>query len=204
MQRDVWRRSLAHVALALKEPEDFAAAWQFQTESYRAPTWIALALTAMAGTVGYGMTIGMGQGVWSIISKAVLLTVAAGAAWAISLPALYVLNSLAGSRLDASTTLLAALVTTSWGGLALLASVPIGWFFTVAVPDLPMIGRSLAERIVLGVNLLVFAGVGVAMSDVFSRVMRRVQGRHTQPIWFLALVGAIGTQLFYLFGIFSR
>ncbi len=40
------------------------------------------------------------------------------------LPALYILNSLNGSKLPASSTLLAALVTTSWGGLAMVASIP--------------------------------------------------------------------------------
>ena len=40
-------------------------------------------------------------------TRAWLLTLGAGLAWAIPLPALYVLNSLAGSRLRASTTLLA-------------------------------------------------------------------------------------------------
>jgi len=51
-------------------------------------------------------------------------------AWAIPLPALYILNSLSGSRLAASSTLLAALVTVSWGGLAMIASIPIQLVFS--------------------------------------------------------------------------
>src|SRR5919198_4645244 len=82
-------------------------------------------------------------------------TVAAGVAWSLPLPALYVLNSLTGSRLRASTTLLAAQVTTSWGGLAMIAAIPISWFFTVALADFP--------AIVLLVHLAVFTIVGVAM-----------------------------------------
>ena len=56
-----------------------------------------------------------------------------------------------------AVTLLAALVTVSWGGLAMIASIPINWFFTATVPH---------AGFVLLVNLVVFAGVGVAMSDV--------------------------------------
>ena len=53
------------------------------------------------------MTMGIGQGPapWSQGRAADRRR---GLAWAVPLPALYVLNSLAGSRLRASTTLLAA------------------------------------------------------------------------------------------------
>ena len=131
MLRDSVRASLAHVGQALREPEDFTLAWHRQAADYRPEVWLALMLTAIAGTVSYGMTMGIGSGARAIAEKATLLTLAAGLAWAIPLPALYILGSLAGSRLRASTTLLAALVTTSWGGLALIASVPINWFFSV-------------------------------------------------------------------------
>jgi hypothetical protein len=113
----------------------------------------------------------------------------------VPLPALYVLNCLSGSRLRASTTFLAALVTTSWGGLALMASIPINWFFTAAVP---------VPWFVLLVNLVVFAGVGAAMVDVFCRVMERLEpARGRAPGWWLALVGAIGGELLYAFGVFD-
>ncbi len=141
----------------------------------------------------------------TICARGIELTIAAGLAWAIPLPALYILNSLTGSRLRASTTLLAALVTTSWGGLALVASIPINWFFSVAVPSLPtdLIGASAGHWIVRLVNLLVFLGVGVSMVDVFGRVMNALEpdmGRY--PTWFLILVGAIGAQLAFLFNLF--
>src|ERR1044072_4939452 len=83
-----------------------------------------------------------------------------------ALPALYILNSFTGSRLRASTTFLAALVTTSWGGLAMIASIPVNLFFTAALP---------VPHVVLLVNLVVFAGVGVSMVDVFCRVMARLE-----------------------------
>ena len=103
-----------------------------------------------------------------MLYKGFICTLAAGLAWAIPLPALYILNSLSGSRLAASSTLLAALVTVSWGGLAMIASIPINWFFTATVPH---------PAFVLLVNLIVFTGVGVSMIDVFRRVMQRLEPR---------------------------
>ena len=83
----------------------------------------------------------------------------------------------------------------SWGGLAMLASIPISWFFTVALP-FPLF--------VLVIHLLVFAAVGVAMIDVFCRVMQRLEpSRGRAPAWWLLLVGAIGGELFYAFGLFD-
>lgn len=203
MQREVVRAALGQVGAALREPEEFAARWHRNEASYSPPVWIALAMTAMAGTLGYGMTMGIGHGATALGTKAVLLTIGAGLAWGIPLPALYILNSLSGSRLTPSTTLLAALVTTSWGGLALLASIPINWFFSTAVPELPYLSPSQAGHVVAAVNLLVFAGVGISMSDVFGRIMERLEpagGR--SPGWVLVLVGLIGWQLIYLFHLF--
>jgi hypothetical protein len=77
----------------------------------------------------------------------------------------------------------------------LIASVPINWFFTAAVP---------IPWFVLLVNLVVFAGVGAAMADVFCRVMEALEpARGRAPGWWLALVGAIGGELFYAFGLFD-
>jgi hypothetical protein len=195
---------MAHVGTALVDPAEFAARWQRREAEYGLAIWIALALTAIAGTTGYGMTMGIGQGMTAIGTKAMLLTIGAGMAWAIPLPALYILNSIGGSRLLPSTTLLAALTTTSWGGLAMLASVPINWLFMTAVPDLPFLGPTAAGWVLLAVNLVVFAGVGVAMIDVFGRVMQRLEPEYgRRPVWFLLLVAMIGSQLFYLFGLFT-
>src|SRR5207253_2430565 len=62
-------------------------------------------------------------------------------------------------------------------GLALLASVPITLFFTTAWPH---------PAIVLVVNLIVFTGVGVAMVDVFCRVIGKLEpARGSWPAcWF--------------------
>src|SRR4029077_2560292 len=131
--------------------------------------------TAILGTTTYGMTMGLLGKPALIFYKGGACTLAAGLAWSLPLPALYILNSLSGSRLSASSTLLAALVTTSWGGLAMIASIPINWFFSVAVPH---------GGFVLLINLAVFAGVGVAMIDVFNRVMRSLEpARGVTPTW---------------------
>ena len=152
-------------------------------------------LTAIVGTTTYGMTMGILGGAPRVLMAGLSCTLAAGLAWGISLPALYIINSIFGSRLSISSTVLAALVTTSWGGLAMMASIPINWFFTVAVPYEPFI---------LVVNMLIFAGVGVAMIDVFGRVMQRLEpSRGRLPTIWLLLVAAIGGELFYFFGLFN-
>ncbi len=212
MLRAQIRSGISHVGLALRNPEEFAVHWKSGEVHYRPIVWLALLATAVAGTFTYGMTMGLlhqssttaslqlfdfngliEQG--GIFYKGLTCTMAAGLSWAISLPALYVLNSLSGSRLTAGTTLLAALVTVSWGGLAMLASIPVNWFFTSAIPN---------TTFVLLVNLVVFAGVGISMTDVFRRVMLRLEpNRNTSPTWWLILVAAIGTELFYCFRLFE-
>lgn len=203
MRRSALRESVRQVGVALREPEEFALRWHREGQPYALAVWAALGCTAVLGTTVYGMTMGMlgGSGV-EVLRSAVLLTVAAGLAWVIPLPALYILNCLTGSRLRASTTLLAALVTTSWGGLAMIASVPINWFFTAAIPSLPFPLH--VPFWIWVVNLVVFAGVGVCMIDVFGRVMQKLEpSRGRAPAWCLALVAVIGTELFYAFGLFD-
>ena len=194
MLQDRLRSSISHVGQALRDPESFALAWNTGQVHYRSWVWCALAATAILGTTTYGMTMGFLGGPPEMFRNGFACTAAAGLAWGIPLPALYILNSLNGSRLPASSTLLAALVTTSWGGLAMIASVPINWFFTAAIPH---------PGFVLVVNLIVFAGVGVSMTDVFHRVMERLEpDRDITPVWWLAIVAAIGSELFYFFGLF--
>ena len=195
MTRAQLRSGVAHVGVALRDPEEFANRWNKGETHYPMWVWMSLAATAILGTTTYGMTMGLLGGAGDMLAKGLLCTLAAGLAWSIPLPALYVLNSLNGSRLPASSTLLAALVTTSWGGLAMIASIPINWFFTVAIPH---------PGFVLLVNLLVFTGVGVAMIDTFQRVMLRLEPeRGAAPVWWLLLVGLIGGELFFQFGLFT-
>jgi hypothetical protein len=193
--REQIRMAVVQVGHALREPEEFAERWHSGAIHYNRWVWISLLATAILGTTTYGMTMGLLGGAGVVFSKAFACTFAAGMAWMIALPALYVLNSLGGSKLSISSTVLAALVTVSWGGLAMMASIPINWFFTTAVPH---------PRFVLLVNLIVFAGVGVAMIDVFRRVMRRLEPeRGTYPAWWLCLVAAIGSELFFHLGLFT-
>lgn len=187
--------SLAHVGLALREPEEFACRWKTGDAHYHPAIWAALVATAAAGTLTYGMTMGIGSGAQAVLWKGVAFSIAAGIGWGLPLPALYILNSLSGSRLSLGTTLLAAMVTTSWGGLALMASIPIGWFVTVAIPH---------ATVAMLIHLIVFTGVGVAMGDVFRRVMARLEPeRGTTPMWWLMLVAGIGGELFVFLGLFE-
>ena len=203
MLRAQLQTGLAHVGLALREPEEFARRWHGGEAPYSWQVFLALALTAIVGTLTYGSTMGLLGGPRAVALGALRCTSAAGLAWGIALPSLYIFNSLSGSRLRASTTLLAALVTTSWGGLAMIASIPINWFFTVAFSDL-VANRSHVLWLVLTVNLVVFTGVGVAMTDTFGRVMQVLEPeRGRWPVLWLAVVAAIGGELFYAFGLFQ-
>jgi hypothetical protein len=189
------RANLAHVGQAFREPEAFALHWHREGNPYGWSVFAALAVTAIVGTTTYGMVIGILGSAQEMLRAGLACTAAAGIAWSLPLPALYVLNSLTGSRLRASTTFLAALVTTSWGGLAMIAWIPIAWFFSVALATHP--------TIILLVHLGVFAVVGLAMIDVFSRVIASLEPRRgRKPTWWLVLVGAIGSELFYAFGLF--
>lgn len=188
------RSSFTHIGLALRDPEGFALRWQDEGTPYDWSVFAALTLTAIAGTTFYGMTMGILGNAQRMLECGLWCTVAAGLAWGLPLPALYILNSLTGSRLRASTTFLAALVTTSWGGLAMIAGIPITWFFTVALPY---------PAVVLAVHFLIFTSVGVAMADVFCRVIDRLEpSRGRMPAVWLLLVGAIGGELFHAFGLF--
>jgi hypothetical protein len=195
MLRERLRQNVRFIHEALRQPEEFAWRWHLQGRPYSWSVFAALAFAAIAGTTSYGLILGLSGGVREMVRCGGAFTLAAGIAWSLPLPALYILNSLTGSRLRVSTTFLAALVTTSWGGLALLASLPIAWFFTIAVAN---------AVVLLAVHLAVFTGVGVAMADVFSRVMERLEPqRGRRPAWWLLLVGVLGAELFHALGLFQ-
>jgi hypothetical protein len=155
-----------------------------------------LLANAILGLAAYGLTMGLHQGMGGMLAAAIKAPFAAGLAWTVALPALYIINSSLGSKLDASTTLLAALATVSFGALAMLASVPVNWFFTLALPFQP---------VRVAVNALVFSAVAVCMIDVFLRVMKALEpdrGRFFAVVWLL-LVGVIGAELMTLVDLFS-
>jgi hypothetical protein len=185
---------------ALRRPEEFARAWDGSTREERprgwAPVFAVFFATAVLGTAAYGLTMGFAAGAGTMIEKSWKATLAAGGAWATALPTLYIFNSLLGSQLRLSTTFLAALVTTSFGGLAMLASVPVNWIYSVTFPDRP--------GILLALNLVVFTGVGLSMGDTFLRVMRAVDPwSRVFPVVWLAILGCVGMEYFYLLGLFA-
>jgi hypothetical protein len=194
------QRGIEEIGLALRRPEQLAIRWRDRRQSADgAPPSLVFPLllaNAVLGIAAYGLTMGLHQGVGGMIAGAVKAPFAAGLAWMVALPALYIVNSSLGSKLDASTTVLAALATVSFGALAMLASVPVNWFFSLALPY---------DGIRLLVNGLVFTAVGIYMTDVFLRVMKALEpdrSRAFAVVWLL-LVGVIGAELMTLVDLFS-
>ena len=188
------------VGAAVRHPERLVLRWRDRREHPDdAPTWVVFPLllaSAVVGLAGYGLTMRMHEGAGEMLIGALLAPVSCGLAWVVALPSLYVMGGAAGSRLDLSTTVLVAIATCSFGALAMLAGAPVNWFFGLAA-GLP------AVRIL--VNLAIFAGVGVAMADVFLRTMTAADEGHgyVLPITWLLLLSTIGTELFVLFGLFD-
>src|SRR5438105_4304725 len=106
MLRTQFRAALAHVGQALREPEAFTLRWHDEGSPYHWLVFAALTLTAIAGTTVYGITMGILEGTDRMFACSLACTAAAGIGWSLPLPALYILNSAAGSRLRASTTFL--------------------------------------------------------------------------------------------------
>ncbi len=192
------RVGLREIGIALRRPEELTVRWRDRRAGAAAPRPAVFALllaNAVLGLAAYGLTMGLHAGPVAMLEGAVKAPLAAGTAWAVALPALYIVNTALGSKLDGSTTLLAALATVSFGALAMLASVPIAWFFAVALPY---------RWVQTLVQLVTFAGVGVCMADVFLRTMKALEpdrSRAYAALW-LALVGVIGIELMVLLDLF--
>lgn len=189
--------SISEVGAAVRRPEQLARRWQQRAEDAPSPLVFAVLLVnAVLGTAVYGLTMQMHRGPEDMLEGAFFTPLAAGLAWCIAFPALYIFKRLLGSRLDFSSTALAATITVSFGASAMLASVPVNWFFSLALPW--AFTRA-------AVNIVVFAGVGFCMADVFLRVMRALEpkkGHFFAYVW-LGLLSVIGMELFWLFGIFN-
>lgn len=192
------RASIVEMGRAVRRPEELATRWRDRATGDAPPNLIFVVMLANAvfGVAVYGLVMQIHGDASDMLSAALRAPLAAGAAWAVALPALYIINSAIGSKLDRTSTLLAASITVSFGALAMLASVPITWFFTSAIPE------TWAR---VGVNVVVFTGVGIAMTDTFLRVMRALEPTHprTYAVIWLGLVGAIGLELFVLLDVFS-
>ena len=142
---------------ALREPEAVARALRDHADPR---LLVALVATAAAGVGAYGAAMHASGGALAMLRAGALATLAAGLAWSATLPSLHILGSLTGSRVRWRALLLASLITVSFGGLAMFASIPVLWFFELCVPH---------RLMRIAINLVVFAGVGLSMADVFAR-----------------------------------
>jgi hypothetical protein len=197
--------SLEAVRHALIAPEAFTKA-HAEAPAEAGPRWLtlvrtgdlttiaALGATASLGVGAYGAALHAHAGLLPALSAAGAAVSAAGAAWCTTLPALYVLGALGGSRLPARSVILGALVTVSFGGLAMLASIPVLWFVELCLP----FGWA---RLLTA--LVSFAGVGLCMADVFSRVMATLEGGHVRHLAWLALLSMVGAEMFFVLGLFN-
>ena len=75
MLRTQLRSGLAHVGLALREPEEFARRWHVGEVPYSWWVFVALALTAILGTTTYGLTMGLLGGPRAIVRDGLLCTI---------------------------------------------------------------------------------------------------------------------------------
>jgi hypothetical protein len=196
MHTMTFRDAAREVSAAIRRPEQLALRYRHAEARQLSPLIALLLANAFFGMAAYGLTMQLHAGTARMLRAGVVVPLAAGLAWTIALPALYILNGAAGSRLRFGATLLAASVTVCFGAWAILASVPINWFFTLAAPWAP-------AR--LATNLLVFSGVGVAMTDVFVRVLAALEPERSRlfGVAWVGLVSVIGMELFWLGGVFA-
>ncbi len=192
---------IRQVGEATCRPEQLVLRWREDPQARNPLLIVVLLGTAVLGMAAYGLVMRMHLGVGGMLEGAVLAPMAAGLAWATALPALYIVGAALGSELDASTTLMAACATVAFGAMAMLASIPVTWFFYLSVAEAPAI----ATAVRVGVNVLVFTGVGLCMVDTFRRIMRALEPERGVgfPLLWLGLEAFIGLELFTAFGSFA-
>lgn len=182
---------------AFRDPEAFTLRWHREGTPYSLGVFVGLALVAVLGTFAYGALLGVESRDWNrVLTCAGLNSLAAAIAWLVPLPAVYILNSMTGMRLRASTTFLAALVTAAWGGFAFLAFLPITLIYLLTFPG--------TKALALFAHLLVFALVGFSMAYIFGRQIERIEPRHGGGrVWWLWLFVCLEVQLLYSFGLIT-
>lgn len=192
---DSLRRAVAEVGEAVRRPRDLARRWHRRDSDSSFLVVLAVLLANAAFGLGaYGLTMRMHLGAGGMLEGLLLTPLAAALAWGLTLPALFVGERLLGRTIQFRTAVLTAAIAFSFGSSALLASVPVNWFFTAFVPS---------ELTHLAINTVVFAGIGYCMWDVFVRV---TDALYEQPpglysrLW-LVLTATIGFQLFFQFGL---
>jgi len=180
---------------ALRDPESLLRAWRDHgTRAYPASLFAFLLGVTAAATAAYGLTMGLPLGWQVALERAITFTLAAGAAWIVALPTLYIAGNILGHKLEASTTVLAATLTVHYGSLAMLASIPIHLLFAAVFAN---------ATVTFLINLVIFTGVGLCAADVLLRSIDVVDptARPFAVRW-LVLLGVIGAELFSLAGIF--
>lgn len=183
-------------SLAFRDPEAFILRWHREGHPYSLGIFAGLALVAVLGTLGYGLLLARNTSPDELLRAAGLNCLAAAIAWAVPLPAVYILNSMTGMRLRASTTFLASLVSAAWGGFAFLAFLPIALIYLLTFPQ--------SKALALFGHLLVFALVGLSMAMIFGRQIERLEPRHGGGrVWWLWLFVCLEVQLLYSFKLLS-
>ena len=180
---------------ALRDPEGLLRAWRDHgTRAYPTSMFTFLLGVTAAATAAYGLTMGLPLGWHAALVRAVTFTAAAGAAWLVALPTLYIAGNVLGHRLEASTTVLAATLTVHYASLAMLASIPIHLLFAAVFAS---------PSVTFLINLVIFTGVGLCAADVLLRAIDVVDptARRFAARW-LVLLGVLGAELFSLAGIF--
>jgi hypothetical protein len=184
------------ILAALRDPEAFLRAWRDHgTRAYPPSIFVLLIAITAAATAAYGLAMGLPLGAMAALERAISFPLAAGVAWTLAFPTLYIVGNLTGLRLELSTTLLAAILTIHYGSLAMLASIPIHLLFASVLPY---------EGVMLLVNFAIFTGVGICGGDVLLRVIDEVDpyARGFAKVW-LVLLGLLGAELFSIAGIFQ-
>jgi hypothetical protein len=176
---------------ALRDPEGFI---EHHAHTATAPVFVALASTAAAGVGLYGAAMHAWESAPTMLQNAGATVLADGLAWTATVPPLIILGSLAGSRVPPRTRLLATLVTVSFGGLAMLASIPVLWFIELCAPW--GVVRLLA-------NLVIFGGVGMCMVDVHLRVMGRLEAGLFRHLAWLVLIGTLGFEFLVMMDVWQ-
>lgn len=183
--------------LAFRDPEAFSLRWHREGQPYSLGVFVGLALVALIGTFAYGLLLGVNSSdPERLLYCGGMNALAAAIAWAVPLPAVYILNSMTGLRMRASTTFLAALVTAAWGGFAFLAFLPIALVYLLSFPE--------SKGLALFAHLVVFALVGFSMAYVFGRQIERIEPRRGGGrVWWLWLFVCLEVQLLYTFGLIT-
>lgn len=181
------------LAQAFLDPDLFVHRWHREGEPYPLGWFVALASVALVGTALYGVLLAWPDHLGQVALFALYNSVSATIAWAAPLPALYILGSLQGLRLRASTLFLASLVTAAWGGLALLSMAPITAVFLLCFPH--------SKILALFVHGVAMVFVATSMAVIFGRTVERIEPGQGNNVWWLWLFVLLKVQLMYCFGL---